>query len=308
MDGVLVIDKPPGPTSHDVVATVRRTLGTTRVGHTGTLDPLATGVLPLVVGRATRLAQFFAASHKEYIADIRIGVLSETYDAEGPLMAGPPGRPAAAEGGSGAEFQEGARPHIEAILAEFRGSYWQLPPPYSAKKIGGVPAYELARRRKPVELRPVPVDVDALEVLSAEGDLLRLRVVCSAGFYVRTLAHDIGRRLGCGAYLAGLRRTRSGSFGLDQAVPLDTIVAEGCDAVSHLLPLAGLLPALPAAVLNEDGVRRVSHGNAVGPVHLVSPFAPAVSGPVRLVDEAGTLLGIGERLPGGLLHPSIVLV
>jgi tRNA pseudouridine55 synthase len=188
-----------------------------------------------------------------------------------------------------------------------------MPPPYSAKKIGGVAAYELARRSRPAELKPVRVIVHALEVLSAEDDLLRLRVVCSAGFYVRTLARDVGERLGCGAYLAALRRTRAGSFTVEDAVPLATVVGEAFDGLAHLVPLNRLLPELPAVVLGEDGVRRVSHGNSVGPEHLApaqkaSGTREAAAPHLRLLDEAGALLGIAERGPGALLHPTIVLM
>jgi tRNA pseudouridine55 synthase len=304
VDGVLVIDKPLGPTSHDVVALVRRAIGVRRVGHVGTLDPLATGVLPLVVGRATRLAQFLSASDKEYVADIAIGVVSETFDAEGPLT--PYGVAADDASGAGAE-SAGNAAALEAVLAEFRGSYLQLPPPHSAKKVGGTPAYRLARSRKPVELRRVPVTVHALEALAVEQDVLRLRIVCSAGFYVRRLAHDLGQRLGRGAYLAALRRTRVGTFDEAGAVRLDTLVADDFDAAAHMVPVDRLLPDLPAVVLSGEGVRRVSHGNTVGPGHLAgTPHVSSV--PVRLLDASGALLAIAEARPGGLLHPTIVLV
>jgi tRNA pseudouridine55 synthase len=305
IDGVLIIDKPAGPTSHDVVARVRRAIGIRRIGHTGTLDPLATGVLALVVGRATRLAQFLSASDKEYVADIRVGFTSQTYDGEGPLIPtrlGP--------------LTMHAEP-LDSVLAEFRGTYWQVPPPYSAKKVGGTPAYKLARRDKPVELKPVRVTVHALDVGAIDGDLLRVRVVCSTGFYVRTLAHDIGERLGCGAYLAGLRRTRVGAFRLAAAVPLDDVERGGLNAMSdHLIPLERLLTDLPAVVLAEAGARRVAHGNAVTFEHLApGSLAPQggekAEGPpvaVRLLDESGALLAIAEWRAGALLHPTIVLV
>ncbi len=306
VDGVLVIDKPAGPTSHDVVAVIRRAIGSSRAGHVGTLDPLATGVLPLVVGRATRLAQFLSAADKEYVADIRIGFVSETYDAEGPVT---PTRLGPLT----------TRPEpLAAVLAEFRGTYWQMPPPYSAKKVGGIAAYKLARRNKPTELKPVRVTVHALEAIATEGDVLRVRVVCSAGFYVRTLAHNIGQRLGCGAYLAALRRTRAGSFTLEQAVPLQDVLGDGFEAAGRLIPLNSLLPDLPAVVLNEAGVRRATHGNSLGPEHLAparkgaasfaAKEAAPFSGNLRLVDPSGALLGIGEWQAGGLLHPAIVLV
>jgi tRNA pseudouridine55 synthase len=300
MNGVLVVDKPAGPTSHDVVAQVRRAIGISRIGHTGTLDPLATGVLPLVVGRATRLAQFLTASDKEYIADITLGAVSETYDAEGPL------RPTAT-----GPFTCGQPQRLEAVLAEFRGTHWQIPPPYSAKKIAGTPAYRLARRHKPVELRPVAVTVHQLEALDATAEMIRLRLVCSSGFYVRTLAHELGERLGCGAYLSGLRRTRAGAFTLSQAVPLATIEAEGFDGASHLAAIDSLLEELPAVVLDEKGTRRASHGNAVTLGHLTGSGAAVAAVPgsrVRLLDQAGRLLAIAEWQAGALLHPAIVLV
>jgi tRNA pseudouridine55 synthase len=328
MNGVLVVDKPAGPTSHDVVARVRRAIAISRIGHTGTLDPLATGVLPLVVGRATRLAQFLSASDKEYIADIRFGFTTETYDGEGPLMPAGFGsaatdpfelfedRPSHVDRGWGVEFERGASGAIDAVLAQFRGSYWQMPPPYSAKKVGGTPAYQLARRKKPVELKPVQVSVQALEVVAIEGDVLRVRIVCSSGFYVRTLAHDLGGRVGCGAYLAALRRTRAGSFTAREAVALDAVAAESFDALAHMIPLNRLLPDLPSVVLGEAGVRRIGHGNAVTLDHLAdrgcAPPADAGGGPppakVRLLDESGALLGIAEWRPGALLHPTIVLM
>jgi tRNA pseudouridine55 synthase len=311
MDGVLVIDKPSGPTSHDVVARVRRAIGISRIGHTGTLDPLATGVLPLVVGRATRLAQFLSASDKEYVAEIRLGATSETYDAEGPLTPS-----------DGAPFREPPeRGALEAVLAEFRGTFAQMPPPYSAKKVGGTPAYKLARRNKPTDLKPVPVTVHALETLAAQededGDVLRVRIVCSTGFYVRTLAHEIGARLGRGAYLAGLRRTRAGGFTLADAVPLEKVQSGGAEVASrHAIPLERLLTDLPAVVLSETGVRRVAHGNVVAEEHLLAPSeAPrgeeiesAPRPKVRLLDASGRLVAIAESRGGGLLHPTVVLV
>ena len=307
MDGVLVIDKPAGPTSHDVVARVRRAIGISRVGHTGTLDPLATGVLPLVVGRATRLAQFLSASDKEYQADIRLGATSATYDAEGPLLPSTVG-PAATPLDPDA---------LEAVLAQFRGTHLQMPPPYSAKKVGGTRAYTLARRQEPTGLTAVPVTVHALEALAIEGDLVRVRIACSTGFYVRTLAHEIGARLGGGGYLAGLRRTRVGAFTLNDAVALEDVQRDGAERVSRrLIPLERLLTNLPAVILGEAGVRRVSHGNVVTTEHLSeAPDRPpeAADGPpepatVRLLDASGTLVGIAEWRPGGLLHPTIVLV
>jgi tRNA pseudouridine55 synthase len=295
MNGVLVVDKPAGPTSHDVVARVRRGLRLARVGHTGTLDPLATGVLPLVVGRATRLAQFLSGDEKEYLAGVRLGMATDTYDALGrpdsPAAAAVPGRDA-----------------VEQALAGFRGTYRQTPPPYSAKKVGGTPAYKLARSSAPVALEAVPVTVRDLTLLACSDGRAEIRVVCSSGFYVRTLAHALGQRLGCGAHLEALRRVRAGEFTLDEAVPLEAIERDPEAAVRHLRPMETLLGAFPRVVVNERGARRAAHGNALSPGDLAAPLAAAPDGPLRVVDAVGSLLGIARADAAGLLRPTIVLV
>ena len=296
MNGVLVVDKPAGPTSHDVVARARRAIGERRIGHTGTLDPLATGVLPLVVGRATRLAQFLSSDEKEYIADVRFGAATATYDGEG--------RVAAPDAGACSTLRTEA---LGPLLDDFRGTYWQTPPPFSAKKIGGTPAYRLARADRPVELKPVRVTVHALEVLSCAGDLVKLRIVSSSGFYVRSLASELGKRLGCGAYLDGLRRTRAGAFTLENAVALDDLERGAAGATAHLVPMDALLPFLPPVVVNDRGARRAAHGNALAPEDLSGlPAGPAAR--VRVLAADGTLLGIAEPRADGLLHPVVVLV
>ncbi len=304
VDGVLIIDKPAGPTSHDVVARVRRALGLSRIGHTGTLDPLATGVLPLVIGRATRLASLFSATEKEYEAAVRLGAATETYDAA--HRAGP--APPAPEGIDAAR--------VERALDEFRGTYAQTPPPYSAKKIDGVPAYKRARRNDPVELRAVTVTVSDLSLSSYDDGLASLRVRSSASFYVRTLAHELGARLGCGAHLESLRRVRAGPFDQAAAVALATVEAEGRGASQWVIPMNRLLAHVPAVVLNERGVRRAAHGNDLAPDDVAvpagtgptSPAGDQAAGRWRLLDEAGTLLAIAEVRPGGALHPVIVLM
>jgi len=309
LDGVLIIDKPAGPTSHDVVARVRRALGLSRIGHTGTLDPLATGVLPLVIGRATRLASLFSATEKEYDAAVRLGAATETYDAA--HRAGP--APPAPEGIDAAR--------VDRALDEFRGTYEQMPPPYSAKKVDGVPAYKAARRHDPVELRAVTVTVSDLSLTSYIDGLACLRVRSSAGFYVRSLAHDLGGRLGCGAHLESLRRVRAGTFEEAAAVALATVEAEGRAASQWVIPMNRLLFHVPAVVLNERGVRRAAHGNdlafddvvpASGTGRAEAGFGTAAGatagGRWRLLDEAGTLLAIAETRPGGALHPVIVLM
>jgi tRNA pseudouridine55 synthase len=305
MNGVLVVDKPAGPTSHDVVARVRRALGESRIGHTGTLDPLATGVLPLVVGRACRLAQFLSADEKAYLASVRFGEATATYDAEG--------RDASSVGTAAAAPVEPAgvsAETIERLLPGFRGSYQQAPPAFSAKKIAGVAAYKLARSQKPVDVPPVSVTVHALELLSYEAGLARLSIVCSSGFYVRTLAHELGQRLMCGAHLEALRRVRAGDFSLDGAVPLETIQAEGRTAAERLIPMEALLPRIPPVVLTEAGAQRACHGRTLTTRDLVETPALPMDGShrFRLIDATGALVGIAEPRPGGLLHPVIVLV
>jgi tRNA pseudouridine55 synthase len=303
MHGLLIVDKPAGPTSHDVVAVARRAIGIDRIGHTGTLDPLATGVLPLVVGRATRLASFLSGAEKEYVARIRFGTSTATYDAEVEALELAPLPGPVAESA------------VRDVLPDFAGTYWQLPPPFSAKKIGGTPAYKLARLRKPVELKPVQVTVKAIDLRAFADNLAEIRIVCSSGFYVRSLAHELGQRLECGAYLEGLQRTRAGSFGVADATPLDVLIGEGRAAIERLIPVDRLLPELPAITLSEQGVKRASHGNSLGAQDLLDArkatewLADGRSGGrLRLVDAAGALLGIAEPLEGGLLHPVIVLV
>lgn len=306
MDGVLVVDKPAGPTSHDVVVRVRRALGVSRMGHTGTLDPLATGVLPLVVGRATRLAQLLTAAPKTYDALIRLGRETDTYDATGSDLPGwQPAR-------SPADL---TRDDIVQALAQFQGTFWQQPPPFSAKKVGGRRAYRLARQARPVTLAPVQVTVEAIELIDyLPPDRVRLRLVTSAGFYARALAHDLGAVLGCGGCLEALRREKSGGFGLDQAVPLEVIDAEGPRARARLVPLAALLPDLPGIVLTERGAARARHGHPVGLGDLAGPLAmlppaarDAPPSRVRLLDRHGALVAVAEVRPGGVLHPRIVV-
>jgi tRNA pseudouridine55 synthase len=328
MDGLLIVDKPSGPTSHDVVARMRRVLREKRIGHTGTLDPMATGVLVLVVGKATRLAKFLSASDKSYDAIVRFGIATDTADAQG--------RPL------GPVIDGAALPReaIDAALDAFRGTFMQQPPTYSAKKIDGQRSYKVARARaglgnaaSPTDVVPAPACVTAhrIEIVSVDADTVTLRVDCSAGFYVRSLAHDLGQRLGTGAHLAALRRTRTGGFGLDRALPLHAAERDPAAAESALVPLSDVMPAWPSVVLTADGAARVGHGLDVRPIdhepsHLRSLVDPASCGEarqsaegttaaalspqpfVRLVNEQGDLLAIAEPTTAGLLHPSIVLV
>ena len=306
-DGVLVIDKPAGPTSHDIVACVRRTLGLKKVGHLGTLDPLATGVLPLVVGRATRLASLFAGASKQYDAVIRLGLITDTYDITGTVVGGAdaPRRDATPALGV-------LQPSPETIAhaaAGFVGSYAQRPPPFSAKKIDGMRAYDLARRRQPVEVTPAQVTVEALTVLSIDGPRIRCRMVCSSGFYVRSLAHDIGGVLGCGGCLETLRRERHGPFTLQAAVPLAQIVEDRAQVVTQLMPMGSLLPGIPAVVVSDLGASRTAHGNPLRVADLVpgAGLPQPNTGWVRVLDERGRLLAVADR-GGDTLQPKIVLV
>jgi tRNA pseudouridine55 synthase len=294
LDGVLVVDKPAGPSSHDVVATTRRVLGAARIGHTGTLDPLASGVLPLVVGRATRLSQHLTGVEKEYEAAIRFGVETDSYDSEGQVLKETGRAP--------------SREALDAAVARFRGSFAQTPPGFSAKKVAGHRAYDLARRSAPVELRPVPVVAYAIEVLEFAPPAARLRVVCSAGFYVRSLAHDLGRTVGTGAILSGLIRTRAGRFLLRDATPFDAVArGDATELRRRLIPLDDLLPEVPAVSLTSTGARRALHGHDVGPADIVGGPIPEAASPVRLMTLDGRMLGLAEpsKTPG-FLHPAVV--
>jgi tRNA pseudouridine55 synthase len=296
VNGLLVIDKPAGPTSHDVVTAMRRVLGERRIGHTGTLDPAATGVLPLVIGRATRLAQFMSAADKAYDAEIRLGFATETDDGEG--------RPiGSAFGGPWPAAEE-----IERVIASFRGTFEQRPPAFSARKTGGRRSYTLARNSSGAEARlpaPSTVTVHALHLIEADGNRLVLRIECSAGFYVRSLAREIGERLGTGGHLASLRRTRSGDVALIDALPLDIAARDRESALRAIVPIARMLPSLPAVVLDDEAVQRALHGRNLVAAAVVEGHAPAA--PVRLLDGSGNLLGIGREMPGGLLHPVVIL-
>ncbi len=212
MDGVLVIDKPQGLTSHDVVAVARRALRESRIGHTGTLDPLATGVLPLAIGRATRLVRFLTASDKDYIATIRFGATTDSYDVDGEPTSRSDRHPSASE--------------LDAAVAALRGRYDQLPPAFSAKKVGGHRAYELARRKEEVTLTPVPVHVARADIEAFDGWSARIALTVSPGFYVRSFAHSLGQSVGTGAYLEALQRTRSGEFRLDEAMTVDELCGD----------------------------------------------------------------------------------
>src|ERR1700731_337865 len=226
LDGALIIDKPQGRTSHDVGEAARRILGFRQIGHLGTLDPLATGVLVLLLGRATRLAQFYAGRRKRYTSTFRFGFATDTYDADGT-----PGGPDTAP--------QIDRAEIERLAAERIGRFPQMPPPYSSKKIHGRPAPELARKKKPVELKAVEIEVYDFHVNEVSGSLAKVSIECAAGTYIRSLAHDMGVTLGCGAHLAEIVRTAVGEFTLDHAVKLEELERAGAagDLARYVIPL-----------------------------------------------------------------------
>ena len=300
MDGVLVIDKPEGLTSHDVVAIARRALAEKRVGHTGTLDPLATGVLPLACGRATRLVRFLTASDKDYEATIRFGMTTNSFDITGEETS-----------------HSGAIPSREAVLAaidQLRGEYMQTPPAYSAKKVGGRRAYDFARDEEEVVLTPVAVHVSRAELTSFDGERATVSLTSSPGFYVRTFAHELGRLVGAGACLEALRRTRSGEFRLAEALTIEAL-HDGVAEVD-LIPVERLLPAVPSVVVTDEGLARVTHGRQLEAGHYAlrpsaTAEAPAKSEPrwIRIFDSGGRLTALGTvGTTSGSLHPAIVLI
>jgi tRNA pseudouridine55 synthase len=310
MDGLLVIDKPSELTSHDVVARVRRILKERSAGHLGTLDPLATGVLPIVVGSMTRLAQFYTSAEKSYEGEIRFGFATDTYDAAGDTV--------------------GARNPVALTLEQVRhaaaayvGVIKQVPPPFSAKKIAGVPAYKLARRKERVDLEPVTVEVKQLEISSLEGDRAWFQARVASGTYLRSIAHELGKSLGVGAHLGALRRTRVGEFGLADAVTLEGLEA----AIGHATDVAlhniryrtlapgqnsredeaffihprRLLPDFPSVTAPPEGLTKVVHGNAVNlPDVSRSKYVKVFRGQTELV-------AIAMRIAGTLFHPKVVL-
>jgi tRNA pseudouridine55 synthase len=311
MNGVLVIDKPPGITSHDVVDDIRHILHERRIGHTGTLDPFATGVLVILVGRATRLAQFLSGLDKEYLAVIRLGYATDTGDITGTrITIEQDSKPAVAPSGGWSAQQ------IEAALASLRGDIDQVPPMYSAKKQAGRKLYELARRGEEVERKPVRVCIHAFEPLNPAGELLKdnldgtfdfeVRVACSAGTYIRTLAEDFGKLLGIGAHVAELRRTRVGDFSVQDASTIgDVKVNVGEEALGKILiPNDAALSRLPFIDLSENEVRRVQNGMPVQ----ISEAAWNDGEQVRIRDNKGGLIAVAEfDAAASSLRPSVVI-
>ena len=312
MNGVLIIDKPAGLTSHDVVSRVRRILGERSIGHLGTLDPMATGVLPLVVGNFTRLAQFYLRSEKIYEGTIHFGFATETYDAEGDPTSTP------ANVSLNNEI-------VEAAAAKFRGLIQQVPPPFSAKKIKGVPAYKLARKKEEVVLQPVQVEIKEFEIVSVDGNRVCFRARVTSGTYMRSVAHDMGQLLGCGAHLESLRRTAASEFILQDAHTLDQLAvaaAKGAGKTGTTENLSGtfserqetpataahlfihprkLLPQFPSITVDDATAARIRTGRAVNlPEFSRAPQVKAFIGQANLI-------AVATRVAGTLFHPRIVL-
>lgn len=292
LDAVLVIDKPTGWTSHDVVARLRRILSERSAGHLGTLDPMATGVLPVVLGRYTRLSQFYNHSDKSYEGEIRFGFATDTYDAEGEPAAGLP-EPVQVE------LEE-----VKRLGREFVGLQQQLPPPFSAKKIHGVPAYKLARKKVDVELKPCSVEVYSLEISTADvADRVRFRAHVSSGTYIRSIAHDLGQRMGCGAHLASLRRIGVAEFSIEQAHTLEAVEAAMQEGKSDTLFVhpRRILPALPSVTANDETVAFIRNGRSVNlPEFSKSKLVKVFAGQAEIVCVA-------QRIAGTLFHPKLVM-
>lgn len=292
IDGFVLIDKPAGCTSHDVVNRWRKLAGTKRVGHLGTLDPMATGLLVVMTGKATRLAQFYGANAKTYLAEIAFGMVSDTYDIEGEIV----------HTGSPVPSREA----VLSALDKFRGRFAQLPPPVSAKKIKGVPAYKLARKQMPVELQPVEIEVRRLDVIRLDENKLQIAVTCSAGTYIRSIAHDLGVELGCGAVLSCLRRTHSGEFEVGGARTLDalTALARSGRLAEAIIPAGQLLSHFPAEYYDVVTENRIRQGRDFR----TSPFVVSSAAPfVRALSHSGRLIAVGQLKIPNLYHPSVVL-
>jgi tRNA pseudouridine55 synthase len=276
MNGILIIDKPEGMTSHDVVLTIRKRFRSSKVGHFGTLDPMATGVLPIALGKATRLGQFISSSPKVYEGSMRFGFATNTYDRNGT----PTTEERPLEG------------NVEEAMQSLIGTLDQVPPPFSAKKIGGVPSYKLARKNRTIEIPASRVQIERFDLMEFNAPWMTFRVVCSPGTYIRSLAHDLGQRLGCGAHLTALHRTQSGDFRIENAQPLDT-----CSA-SNIIPVESLLSSIPMIEVSGTEETRVLHGNEI---------QAAVNAPLaRIFNKKGEFIAVAA-VENGWVRPRLVL-
>jgi tRNA pseudouridine55 synthase len=288
--GIIVVDKPVGPTSHQVVSVVRKGTGIRKVGHAGTLDPRASGVLVLCLGPATRLSEYLSTTVKRYHAVIRFGASTQTYDSEGDVVLETGTTP--------------SRKSIEEALTQFEGKISQVPPPYSAIKVKGKRAYELAREGKPPDLEPREVTIHDLKFVSYKSPDLAVEIECSAGTYIRSLAHDLGEKLSTGAHLAALKRLKAGPFTIDDAVPLPKLeVGFMVDKWErYVLPAADALPDFPIVEIGSDDLNSIRHGHRI-------PASVGSSGMARGISAEGDLVAILEAVEDGTLwHPRKVFV
>src|SRR5262245_1496913 len=276
MDGILNVDKPEGITSHDVVQIIRKRFSVSKTGHLGTLDPIATGVLPVAVGKATRFSQFLPNSPKEYAGVPRFGFATNTYDRDG--LPTSEERPLQGD--------------VEDAMRALKGVVDQIPPPFSAKKVGGVPAYRLARTTRTVPMAPVRVEIREFQSLALDPPFMKFRVVCSPGTYIRSLVHDLGQRLGCGAHLTALCRTRSGDFRIEQAVELDKVSSADLIVMEHLLG------SIPTIEVSESDEKKVMHGNQIRG----EGSAPLA----RIFNKKGEFIAVGS-VENGWVRPRLVL-
>ncbi len=289
MNGVVIIDKPARLTSHDVVNRVRRILGQRAVGHLGTLDPSATGVLPIVLGNLTRLAQFYSHSEKTYEGVIRFGFATDTYDADG--------EPTTPPQNVQLNYDE-----VRALAAQFQGVIEQMPPPFSAKKIAGVPAYKLARKNKEVTLKPVPVEIKEFEILTTTGDRATFRARVASGTYIRSVAQEMGTKFGCGAHLASLRRTAVAEFAIEDAHSLQALqdVMQQGIAESLFVHPRNLVPQLPSVTATEENAALIRSGRSVNLPEMSR--APQV----KVFYGQRDLIAVATRIAGTLFHAGIV--
>jgi tRNA pseudouridine55 synthase len=294
LNGLLILDKPSSMTSHDVVAVVRRATGEKSIGHLGTLDPMATGVLPLLLGRYTRLAQFFGQAEKQYTGTIRFGFATDTYDAEGTACGDP--KPLLHDLAA-----------LRQLALPFHGEIDQVPPVYSAKKLGGVAAHKLARAGMPVPVKPARISIHEFELLSLEGDVAAFTITVSAGGYVRSVAHELGQLAGCGAHLASLRRTRAGAFTLAEAVTVEQLKQAAAEpdpeaVFAALLPHPRtLLPELPSVTVDDQIAGRLRNGMQVN----LPEFSHAQL--VKVFTSPTELIGIARRVAGTLMQPHVMI-
>jgi tRNA pseudouridine55 synthase len=289
MNGLLIVDKPAGITSHDVVSIVRRATGERSVGHLGTLDPMATGVLPLLLGRYTRLAQFFGQAEKHYTGTIRFGFATDTFDAEGEPAADP--RPLTL-----------SLDELRELAKRFDGELDQMPPVFSAKKINGVPAHKLARAGKEVPVKTARITIHNFALTALEGDTVSFEMHVSAGGYVRSVAHELGELAGCGAHLSSLRRTQAGAFTLAQSLTVDELKALTREQIEARLPHPRtLLPEMPSVVVDEQTAGRIRNGLQVN----LPEFSSASL--VKAFAAPRDLIAITRRVAGTLMQPIVVL-